>query len=163
MLTRSVFKGLPHVHNRKPYFLGFLYPQPVIEKIHALFRSVFATKPNRTLLLQVAYYDAVDMAFANRNFINTDYPWTWFSGTAEFLPHVLLFKFLDGLPVKVQFLGNVFNRLGVASLADIEGKALGVERVIRKERQFLLFHLVATQTENASNLKFDAHTSIAAG
>ena len=98
-------------------------------------------KPNRTLLLKVAYYDAVDMAFANRNFINTDYPWTWFSGTAEFLPHVLLFEFLYSLPVKVQFPGNVFNRLGVASLADIEGEALCVERVIRKERQFLLFHL----------------------
>ena len=63
----------------------------------------------------------------------------------------------------MQFPGNVFNRLGVASLADIEGEALCVERVIRKERQFLLFHLVATQTENASNLKFNAHTPISAG
>lgn len=103
------------------------------------------------------------MAFANRNFINTDYPWTWFSGTAEFLPHVLLFKFLDGLPVEVQFLGNVFNRLGVASLADIEGKALCVERIIRKKLQLLLLHLVATKTENTANLKFEVHTPVAAG
>ncbi len=39
----------------------------------------------------------------------------------------------------------------------------GVERVVCKERQFLLFYLVATRTKNASNLTFDVHVLIAAG
>ena len=88
---------------------------------------------------------------------------TWIPGTAEFLPHVLLFEFLDSLPVQVQFYGNVFNRLSIASLANIEGKALGVERIIRKELQLLLLHLVAANTENPANLKFKVYTPIAAG
>lgn len=35
--TGGIFKSLPHVHNRKPYLLGFVQPQPGIEEIHALF------------------------------------------------------------------------------------------------------------------------------
>src|SRR4030067_3744364 len=163
MLADGVFKSLPHVHNCKPYFPGFLKPQFFIEEIHAFFRTVFATKPNRSLPLKVAYYDAIDVAFANRNFINTDYLWTWASGTTEFLPHVLFFEFLDGLPVKVQFPGHVFNRLGTAPLADIEGKALGVEWIIRKKLKLLLFHLMATKTINALNLKFDVPAPVTTG
>src|SRR3990167_5231330 len=163
MFADGVFKSLPHVHNCKPYFPGFLKPQFFIEEIHAIFCPAFATNPNRSFPLKAAYYDAIDVAFANRNFINADYLWTWFSGTTEFLPHVLLFEFLDGLPVKVQFHGNVFNRLGTASLADIEGKALGVEWIIRKKRQLLLFHIVATKTINALNLKFDVHAPVTTG
>ena len=111
----------------------------------------------------VAYYDTVTVTFTNRNFINTDYLWTRIPGTAEFLPQVLLFEFLDGFPVQAQFPGNVFNRLSVASPANIESKALGVERIIRKKLQLLLLHLVATKTENPANLKFEVHTPIAAG
>ena len=47
----------------------------------------------------------------------------------------------------MQFTGNIFNCLGVASLAGIEGKALGVERIIRKELQLLLLHLAEASTD----------------
>ena len=63
----------------------------------------------------------------------------------------------------MQFPGNVFNHLGTASLADIEGKALGVKWIIRKKLKLLLFHLVATKTINALNLKFDVHAPVTTG
>ncbi|CAG1021028.1 hypothetical protein MTYM_00695 [Methylococcales bacterium] len=37
VLAGGIFKSLPHVHNRKPYILGFLQPWLVVEDIHVLF------------------------------------------------------------------------------------------------------------------------------
>src|SRR5450759_174342 len=127
-------KWFPHVHHSKPNMLGFRGSEPFVEKIHALFRAVLTAEPDRPPFLQIAYHDPVDMTFADGNFIDADYLWSWFSGTKKFLPHILHFKFLDRFAVKIEFVSNVLNCGSTTSLTDIEGKALCIKWAVCEKR-----------------------------
>lgn len=151
-LARGFFKRLPHVHYCKPNTLGFSGFEPLVEEIHTFFRAVLTSEPDRTPLLQVAYHDPVDMPFADRNFVNSDHLRVWFPSAAEFLSHVLLFEFLDRFTIKMQFLCDILNCGGAAPLAYIKSKALGIERIVCKKIELLLFHLTAPFAENTAYL-----------
>ena len=50
------------------------------------------------------------MAFADGDLVDADHLWLWLPGTAEFLPHILQFKFLYRSAVKMEFFRNVLDR-----------------------------------------------------
>src|SRR5450759_5218960 len=108
-LACGFLKRFPHVHHRKANMLGFSGSEPFVEKMHALFRAIFTAEPDRPPFLQIAYHDPVDMALADGDFVNTDYLWFWISGTAEFLRHILDFKFFDRSAIEMKLFRNVLN------------------------------------------------------
>jgi len=103
------------------------------------------------------------MALADGYLVDADDLRPWFRGSTEFLPQVLFFQLLDGLPVEAEFLGNILDRRGAAPLADIEGKALGVERVVCEEVELFLLHFPAPPALDAPDLQFQVDMGITAG
>jgi|GEM_PF-3812991 len=63
----------------------------------------------------------------------------------------------------MQFLGNIFDGRGPTPFANIERKPLGVERIIGKKVEPLLFHVLALPTPDASNLQFQIDAPVATG
>src|SRR4030067_3247138 len=72
MLTRSVFKGFPHVHDRKPYPFDFRGSEPIIEELQALLRTVGPSKPDGPLPLQIADDDPVGMALTDGDLVHAE-------------------------------------------------------------------------------------------
>src|SRR4030067_1365618 len=105
MLTRSVFKGFPHVHERKPYPFGFSGSEPFIEELQALLRTVGSPEPDGLSPLQIADDDPVGVAFTDGDLVNADSLGPGIASKAEFLPHVLLFPSGARLAVHMQPLG----------------------------------------------------------
>ncbi len=163
MLTRSVFKGFPHVHERKPYPLGFRGSEPFIEELHTLFRAVSTPEPDGPPPLQVADDDPVGVALTDRDFVNADGLGPGISGTAEFFPHVRFFQCLDRLAVQMQLPGDILDRGGTATFANVKGKPLGVERIAAQEGKLLLLHLAAPSAQNTPDLQFEVDARVAAG
>ena len=83
--------------------------------------------------------------------------------TADFLPHVLLFQSVDRLAVQMQLPGDILDRGGTATLANVKGKPLGVERIVAQEGKLLLFHLAAPSAQNTPDLQFEVDARVAAG
>src|SRR6266540_2793056 len=133
ILTCGFFKGFPHVHHGKPNMLGFSGAEPLVEEVHALFRAIFTSEPDRPSFLQIAHYDPIGVAFADGNFVNADYLWSWLPGTKKFLLHILYFKIFDRFTVKMKLLRNVLNCGGATPLTDIESKALAIKWIVSKE------------------------------
>ncbi len=163
MFTCSVFKGFPHVHERKPYPFGFPGSEPIIEELQALLRTVGPPKPDRPPPLQIADDDPVGVALTDGDLVNADSLGPGIAGTAEFLPHVLLFQSVDRLAVQMQFPSDILNRGGTATLANVKGKPLGVERIVGQEGKFLLLHLAAPSAQNTPDLQFEVDARVAAG
>src|SRR5512147_1009699 len=91
MLPRSVFKGLPHVHDRKPYAFDLLESEPFIEELEALLRTVDSPEPDGPPPLQIGHDDSVAVALTDGDLVNADRLGSGVAGTAEFLPHILFF------------------------------------------------------------------------
>src|SRR3989304_9644529 len=91
MLTGSLFKGFPHVHNCKPYPFDFLGSEPFIEELQALLRTVGPPEPDGPPPLQIADDDPVGVALTDGDLVNADGLGPGIAGTAEFFPHVLFF------------------------------------------------------------------------
>jgi len=152
VLPRSVFKGFPHVHERKPYPFGFRGSEPFIEELQALLRTVGPPEPDGPSPLQIADDDPVTVALTDGDLVNADGLGPGITGTAEFLPHVLLFEFLDCLPVETEFFCNIFDRCGFAPPADVIGEALGIKRAVGQKRHLLPFHGAAPPTLDAPDV-----------
>ena len=163
ILTRSVFKGLPHVHEGKPYCFDFRGSEPFIEELQTLLRTVNPPEPDGPSSLQIADDDPVAVALTDGDLVNADSLGPGIAGTAEFLPHVLLFQSIDRLAVQMQFLGNILDRGGSATLAHVKGKPLGVERIVGQEGKFLLLHLAAPSAQNTPDLQCEVDARVAAG
>src|SRR5512139_134911 len=163
MLTRRVFKGFPHVHDRKPYPFDFRGSEPFIEELQALLRTVGSPEPDGPPPLQIGDDDPVAVALTDGDLVNADSLGSGIAGTAEFLPHVLLFQSVDGLAVQMQFLGNILDRGGTATLAHVVGKSLRVERIVGQEGKLLLLHLAAPSARNTPDLQFQVDTRVATG
>src|SRR4030042_6772707 len=112
MLTRSVFKGFPHVHDCKPYPFGFRGAEPLIEELQALLRTVGPPEPDGPSSLQIANDNPVAVALTDGDLVNADALSSGMPGTTEFLPHVLLFQNVDRLTVQMQLLGDILDRGG---------------------------------------------------
>ena len=103
------------------------------------------------------------MALTDGDLVNADTFGPGIAGTAEFLPHVLLFQSIDRLAVQMQLPGDILDRRGAATLANVKGKPLGVERIVGQEDKLLLLHLAAPSAQNTPNLQFEVDTRVAAG
>src|SRR4030043_229963 len=163
MLTRSVFKGFPHVHDRKPYPFDFRGSEPFIEELQALLRTVGPPEPDGPPPLQIADDDPVAVALTDGDLVNADGLGSGIPSTAEFLPHVLLFQSVDRLAVQMQLLGDILDRGGTATLANVKGKSLGVEWIVGQEGKFLLLHLAAPSAQNTPDLQFEVDARVATG
>src|SRR5512139_2378871 len=163
MLTRSVFKGFPHVHDRKPYPFDFPGSEPFIEELEALLRTVSAPDPDGPPPFQIGDDDPVAVALTDGDLVNADRLGPGIAGTAEFLLHVLLFQNVDRLVVQMQLLGNILDRRSTATFAHVIGKSLGVERIVGQEGKSLLLHFAAPSTRNTPDLQLEIDTRVATG
>ena len=163
MLTRSVFKGFPHVYNRKPYPFDFRGSEPFIEELQALLRTVGTPEPDGPSPLQIADDDPVAVALTDGDLVDADGLGPGIAGTAEFLPHVLLFQSVDRLAVQMQLPGDILDRGGTATFAHIKGKSLGVERIVAQEGKLLLLHLAAPSAQNTPDLQLEVDPRVATG
>src|SRR4030042_1324011 len=163
MLPRSVFKGFPHVHDRKPYPFDFLGSEPFIEELETLLRAVGPPEPDGPPPLQIADDDPVAVALTDGDLVNADRLGPGIAGTAEFLPHVLFFQSVDRFAVQMQLLGDILDRGCAATLAHVKGKPLGVERVVGQEGKLLLLHLAAPSAQNTPDLQFEEDARVAQG
>src|SRR5262245_54979042 len=57
--------------------------------------------------------------------------------------HVLLVEVLHRMPVQLQLLGDIPDRGAAAAPPHVEGKSLGVERIVGQELETLALHLAA--------------------
>ena len=103
------------------------------------------------------------MAIPDGDLVNANGLGPGIAGTAEFLPHVLLFQSVDRLAVQMQLLGDILDRGGTATLANVKGKPLGVERIVGQEGKLLLLHLAAPSAQNTTDLQFEVEARVAAG
>jgi hypothetical protein len=103
------------------------------------------------------------MAFPDREFVDADHLGSRFPGSAKLLTHVLFFQLLDGFPVKTELFSNVLDRRGAAALADIKGKAFGIERVVCEEAKLFLLHFPAPLALDTPDLQIKVDTGVAAG
>ena len=161
MLTRSVFKGFPHVYDRKPYPFDFRGFEPFIEELQALLRTVGPSEPDGPFPLQIGDDDPVAVALTDRDLVNANGLGPGIPDTTEFLPHVLLFQSVDRLAVQMQLSGNILDRGGTATLAHVIGKSLGVERIVGQEGELLLLHLAAPSAQNTSDLQVEEDARVA--
>ena len=159
----GVAKWLPHIHDRQTDAACLLLAQPVVELVHAGFRTIFAAKPDRPAPNQVAHHDAVGVPLANRDLVDTNSLRTWNANPLQLYRHVLLVEFLDGLPVQMQFLGNILDGAASAASPDEPGKPLRVERVVCKKVEVLSLHLAATLAENTPDFQFQIDARVATG
>jgi hypothetical protein len=121
---RGVSERLPHA----PALLA----KPLIKLGHAGFRTVLAAEPDRAFTNEVADHDPVDMAFADRDLVNADHDRPWGSCLGELSAHVLLVQLLDRVSIKLELLGHIPDRGTAAAPADVNGKPLGIEWVVRE-------------------------------
>ncbi len=163
MFPRSVFKGFPHVHDRKPYPSDLLGSEPFKEELEALLRTVGAPEPDGPPPLQIGDDDPVAVALTDGDLVNADRLGPGIAGTAELLPHILFFQNVDRLVVQMQLLGNILDRGSTATLAYVIGKSLGVEWIVGQEGKLLLFHLATPSAQNTPDFQFEVNPRVATG
>lgn len=156
-------KWLPHIHNRQTDTACLLLAQLVLELVHAGFRAVLVVKPDRVVPNQVAHHDVVGMPFTNGNLVDPDNLRARDADLHQLRCHVVLVEFLDGLPVQMQFLGNILDFVAAVAAPAELGEPLRVERVAYKNTELLALHFSATSTENSSNLQFQIDPRVATG
>jgi hypothetical protein len=66
------------------------------------------------------------------------------------------------VPVQLQFRRHVLDRRRAAATADIIGKALGVERIVRQKVEPLALHLATVTAVEAPRLQFQKNPRVAA-
>ena len=103
------------------------------------------------------------MALADRDLVNANGLGSWYAHARQLRTHVLLLQNLDRLPVKLELLGNVLDGGLPTAAPHVVGKALGIEGVVRQERQLLALHASATSTLHAPNLDLQVDAHVATG
>jgi hypothetical protein len=101
------------------------------------------------------------VAFADRDFVDADRHRRRRSRLRQLGTHVLLVQLLDGVPIQMQFFGDIADRRAAATAADVKSKSLGVERVVRQELQALTLHLAALTAPDAPHLELQEDPQIA--
>src|SRR6202040_323245 len=74
----------------------------------------------------------------------------------------MLLQRLHRVPVQLQFRRHVLDRRRSAATADIIGKALGVERIVRQKVEPLALHLATVTAVEAPHLPFQKKPRVAA-
>lgn len=81
----------------------------------------------------------------------------------ELRARVLLLQRLDPMPVELEFLRNILDGGLATAPPHVEGKALGMARLVRQEVAPLALHLAATLAQNATHLDRQKNTCVATG
>jgi len=103
------------------------------------------------------------MALTDRDLVNTDNLGSGIPDPTEFLPQVLFFQGVDRLAVQTQLPGDILDGGGTATLANVKGKPLCVERAVGQKGKLLLFHLAAPSAQNTPDLQLEIDPRVAAG
>ena len=162
-LERGDAKRLPHVHHRQPDAVALRRTQPLVELVHARFRAVVATEPDRPSSFQVADHDAVGVPLADRDLVDPDHLRRRRPRPSHLLAHILRIEVFDRLPVQPGFLGDILDRHAPAAPSHEEGEALGVEWVGRQPLQLLLLHRAAPRAVDTANLQIQIDPCVPAG
>src|ERR1022692_3846966 len=125
--------------------------------------SLRSTEPDGAVLFQIAHHDAVVVSLAHRDLVDADHLGPRFARTLQLLAHVLLLEPLDRVPVQVLLLGHVLDRAAAAAFADVAGKALAVQRVLKEILQPLALHGAAPPTLNAPHLQIQVNAVVPTG
>src|SRR5215475_5277562 len=153
ILLRRREERLPHVHDGQLDLPGTPFAQGCEELIHALLGPVFAAEPDGPAPFEVAHHDAVGMALADRDLVNADRLRLRLTGALELLAHVLHLQRLDGLPIEKVFLGHILDRGCSTATANVESKALGVERVVGEPVKSFLLHVPTTPAIHTAHIE----------
>jgi hypothetical protein len=102
------------------------------------------------------------MPLADRELVDADHSRSRGAGAPELRTHVLLVELLDGIPVQVQFLGDVLDGRGAAAPADVVGKALRVERIVGEERKPLALHRSTLAALDPAHLEIEVDAKLTA-
>ena len=157
----GVAKRFPHVHHGEADSLAFLLAKPLITLSHAGFRAIAATEPDWSLANEVADYDPVVMPLADRDLVDADHRWPRSSRLGQLGAHVLLVQLLHCMPVEPELFGDIADRSAAATPANVKGKSLGVERIVREEVETLALHLTALAAPNAPHLELQKYAQAA--
>src|SRR3974390_3066649 len=155
-------KRLPHVHHREPNAGALSCAEPGVELYHARLRAVLTPEPDRSSTKQVAHYDPVAMALADRNLVDADHLRTRHPHPLELGLHVLLVQHLDRVPVQRQLLRHVRNRRLPAAAPDKIGEAFGVERIVGQKVEPLPLHLAAVAAIETPHLQLQEYPRVPA-
>src|SRR5271170_7369572 len=160
-LIRRLQERLPHIHHRQTNPFAASLSQKCEEHIHALLRAIFAPEPDRAPSLKVAHDDTIDVALADGDLINANDAGPGLTSALDLFAHVLHLECLDGSPIEKVFLRHILDRRRSTASADVESKALGVERVVGQPIKLLLLHPLAAPAVDPTDfeLKVDAHVS----
>ena len=158
----DVCKRLPHVHHRQPDFRGFPRAQPAKEKLQILFAASLASEPDEALALQIADDDAINVPFADGDFIDADGARGRCSSPIHQLLKALFFQILDRVPVQPQQAAHARNRLLPTHPANVHGETPGKVRVLCQPLQTLGFHLATDRTLHPTNFQFQVNALFAA-
>src|SRR4029077_2427939 len=162
MPSRRVAERLPHVHDGQADLAGLLFPDKPVELVQAGLGAIHPTEPDRPMPLEVADHDSVRMPLADRDLVEANDFRSRGAGTLELRAHVLLVELLDGIPVQMQFLGNVLDRRRAAAPAYIVGKALRVERILAQERKPLALHRSTSAAADPAHFQIEVDTKLTA-
>lgn len=161
MLLSRVAEGLPHVHHREADALAPLGPEEVKEHREALFGTIAPTEPERLALFQVADHDTVDVAFADREFINADDRGRDRPRAGELFAHVELVHLLDRMPIEMEVGRHLLDRGAAALFPDVEREAFGVVRIGRQPVEALLPHAATGATRDAAYRDLEEDAQVA--
>jgi hypothetical protein len=102
------------------------------------------------------------VTLADRDLVNANHLRGRPAGTLELGFHILLVERLDRVPVQLQVRRYVLDRRRPAAPADIIGKALGIERIVRQKVELLALHLATVTAVKAPHLQFQNNPRVAA-
>ena len=163
LLEGGFAEGLPHVHDGQADLPAFLRAEPGKELVHACFGAVLAPEPDRPTADQVAHDDPVTVPPADGDLVDADDRRCGRPGTTELLSHVFHLQGLDRLPVQAEFASYILNSRGPTAPPHVEGKALGVKRIVGQPAQRLLLHGAAAPAGHAPDLELQVNPSVATG
>jgi hypothetical protein len=98
----------------------------------------------------------------DRDLVNANHTRAGRAGALELGLHVLLIEHFDRVPVELEFRRHVLDRRRPAATADIIGKALGVERIVRQKVEPLALHLATVTAVEPPHLQFQENPRVAA-
>ena len=153
----------PHVHDGKPNTRTLLLAKPGVELTHARLRAVLAAKPDRAPPNEVAHHDPIVVSLTDRYLVDADRLGTRRACFGKLRAHILLFQCLDRVPVELELLCDVLDRRLPAATADVKGKALGIEWIVRQELKLLALHVPATLARHAPDLDLQVDARVATG
>src|SRR5258708_2444614 len=136
--------------------LLFRGPSQGEEGIQARLGAIRAPEPDRPLANEIGDNDAIGVSPAERDLVESNDAGSWRSVPPELLAHVLLLQRLDGVPIQPQVLGHIPNCRRPTAAPHVEGKALGVEGIVRHTCELLSLHLATVLTRHAADLDVEA-------